>query len=76
MKATVISNSNIALVKYWGKRDSNLILSHNSSVSMTLDSLNTKITFEFRNSLQKNEVVIDGKKMELCRLILSSPRRE
>jgi len=64
MKATSIANSNIALVKYWGKRDSNLILPHNSSVSMTLDSLNTTTTVEFSNSLRKNEVVIDGKEVK------------
>ena len=47
MKATAVANSNIALVKYWGKRNSELILPYNSSVSMTLDSLNTKTTVEF-----------------------------
>ncbi len=64
MKATAIANSNIALVKYWGKRDSNLILPHNSSISMTLDSLNTKTTVEFDNSFRKNEVIINGKNVK------------
>ncbi len=37
MKATAIANSNIALLKYWDKKGSNLILPHNSSVLMTLE---------------------------------------
>jgi diphosphomevalonate decarboxylase len=61
MKATAIANSNIALVKYWGKRDSNLILPHNSSVSMTLNSLNTRTTVDFSSSYRRNEVIINGK---------------
>ncbi|MHA1542297.1 MAG: diphosphomevalonate decarboxylase [Candidatus Hodarchaeales archaeon] len=64
VKATAIANSNIALVKYWGKRDTNLILPHNSSVSMTLDSLNTKTTVEFDSSFRKNEVAINDSKVE------------
>jgi diphosphomevalonate decarboxylase len=86
MKATAIANSNIALVKYWGKRDSNLILPHNSSISMTLDSLNTKTTVEFNNSFRKNEVIINGKNVKgqefqrvsnhLNLLKLSSPNKE
>ncbi|MHA1207320.1 MAG: diphosphomevalonate decarboxylase [Candidatus Hodarchaeales archaeon] len=86
MKATAIANSNIALVKYWGKRDFNLILPHNSSISMTLDSLNTKTTVEFNNSFRKNEVIINGKNVKgqefqrvsdhLNLLKLSSPNKE
>ena len=36
MKATALAHPNIALVKYWGKRDEALILPHQSSLSMTL----------------------------------------
>jgi diphosphomevalonate decarboxylase len=61
MKATAIANSNIALVKYWGKRNSDLILPYNSSVSMTLNNLNTKTTVEFSKKYSKNELVINGK---------------
>jgi diphosphomevalonate decarboxylase len=64
MKATAIANSNIALVKYWGKRDTNLILPHNSSISMTLDSLNTKTTVEFDDSFRKNEVTINDSEVK------------
>jgi len=61
MKATAIANSNIALVKYWGKRNSDLILPYNSSVSMTLNNLNTKTTVEFSESFSKYELIINGK---------------
>ena len=64
MKASAVANSNIALVKYWGKRDSKLILPYNSSVSMTLDSLNTKTTVEFRESFREYEVVINKNKVK------------
>lgn len=35
---TATGPSNIALVKYWGKRDDKLILPYNSSLSITLDT--------------------------------------
>jgi diphosphomevalonate decarboxylase len=61
MKATAIANSNIALVKYWGKRNSDLMLPHNSSVSMTLDNLNTMTTVEFSENFSEYELKINGK---------------
>ncbi|PWI46999.1 diphosphomevalonate decarboxylase [Candidatus Heimdallarchaeota archaeon B3_Heim] len=61
MKTTAIANSNIALVKYWGKRNSDLILPYNSSVSMTLNNLNTKTTVEFNKTLSEYEVTINRK---------------
>ena len=39
MKATALAHPNIALVKYWGKRDEALILPHQSSLSLTLAPL-------------------------------------
>src|SRR3989344_3523767 len=64
MKATARANSNIALVKYWGKRDEKLILPQNSSISMTLDKLHTTTTIEFKEKMKSDEVKIDGKKIE------------
>ncbi|MFX1250068.1 MAG: diphosphomevalonate decarboxylase [Promethearchaeota archaeon] len=63
-KITAIANTNIALVKYWGKRDTNLILPFNSSISMTLDKLYTKTTVEFSDSYRTHEIMIDGKTIE------------
>jgi diphosphomevalonate decarboxylase len=64
VKATAIANSNIALVKYWGKRNTDLILPHNSSVSMTLDSLFTTTTVEFSDSYQDHQLVINGQNVK------------
>lgn len=43
-----IAHTNIALIKYWGKKDDALILPMNSSLSLTLDAFytDTKVTFD------------------------------
>jgi len=46
-KVTVVSSANIAFVKYWGRRDDNLILPLNSSVSMNMDSCTTTTSAEW-----------------------------
>ena len=60
MKATAIAPANIALVKYWGKRNEELILPYNSSISMTLDNLHTITTVEFDDSYKQYEVYINN----------------
>ena len=47
MKATAKACSNIALVKYWGKRDATLNLPQAGSLSLTLDALATFTSVEF-----------------------------
>ncbi|MEM4257354.1 MAG: diphosphomevalonate decarboxylase [Candidatus Diapherotrites archaeon] len=59
-KATAIANANIALVKYWGKRDEKIVLPENSSISITLDALNTTTTIEFNEKQQKDTLKING----------------
>lgn len=59
MKATAIANANIALVKYWGKRDETLMLPQNSSISMTLEGLNTITTVEFDKKNDRDIFVLD-----------------
>ncbi|MBI4511233.1 MAG: diphosphomevalonate decarboxylase [Deltaproteobacteria bacterium] len=49
-KATSIARTNIALVKYWGKRNSALNLPAAGSLSLTLDGLSTKTTVEIAGS--------------------------
>lgn len=61
MKATAVANSNIALVKYWGKRDKKLILPQNGNISVTLDGLFTTTTVEFDSRYEKDIFVLDGK---------------
>lgn len=59
MKATAIANANIALIKYWGKRNKELILPYNSSISMTCDGLWTKTTVEFGDYPEDSIVIND-----------------
>ena len=61
MKASAISNANIALVKYWGKRNEELMLPYNSSVSMTAGGLNTYTTVEFDEKYQEDVFILNGK---------------
>ena len=61
MKSTAIANSNMALIKYWGKADEGQFLPMNSSISMTLDALDTKTTVEFSKDFPKDAVQINGK---------------
>jgi len=61
MKKTAIAHANIALIKYWGKRDDQLILPQNSSISMTLDKLHTTTTVVFSERYPRDEVIINDK---------------
>ncbi len=51
---------NIALVKYWGKRDSALNLPASGSLSITLDALRTCTRVEFDSTLAHDELLLDG----------------
>src|SRR3954468_1844310 len=62
MKATALAHPNIALVKYWGKRDDALILPHQSSLSLTLAPLAVSTTVEFGAEVE--EVEINGRRAE------------
>lgn len=60
MEANATAYSNIALVKYWGKRDEGLILPTNSSLSMTVDSIFTTTSVAFDESLESDSFMLDG----------------
>jgi diphosphomevalonate decarboxylase len=64
MKITAIANSNIALVKYWGKRNEKLILPQNSSIGLTTDCLSVKTTLEFARKYKKDILILDGKEFK------------
>jgi diphosphomevalonate decarboxylase len=64
VKATAIANINIALVKYWGKRNEELILPYNSSISMTCDGLFTITTVEFSDEYKKDLVIINDEELK------------
>src|SRR3954469_2921833 len=59
MKATAIAHPNIALVKYWGKRDEARILPHQSSLSVTLAPMHVTTTVEFGRS-GEDQVELNG----------------
>jgi diphosphomevalonate decarboxylase len=60
MKATVEAHPNIALVKYWGKRDAALNLPHNGSISVTLAPMRTRTTVELLPGLEPDDVTLNG----------------
>lgn len=60
MKATAIAPTNIAFTKYWGKKDEELRLPENGSVSMTLSDLLTTTTVEFSKDFKKDQIIING----------------
>jgi diphosphomevalonate decarboxylase len=62
-KATAIAHPNIALVKYWGKRDEALILPHTGSLSMTLEGVSATTTVEFSDRVD-DVAQIDGRRLE------------
>ncbi len=59
MKATAIAHPNIALVKYWGKRDEARILPHQSSLSVTLAPMQVTTTVEF-GAVEVDVVELNG----------------
>ncbi len=64
MKVTVKANANIALTKYWGKKDASLKTPWNSSTSVTLEGLETTTTVEFDKKYKTDVFVLDGKNFE------------
>ena len=58
-KATARAHPNIALVKYWGKRDAERVLPHQSSFSVTLAPLEVTTTVELGGA--ESTVVLNGK---------------
>lgn len=65
--ATARANSNIALVKYWGKRDRALNIPAVGSISITLDALSTETTVLFDPALTDDELWLDGRQQSASR---------
>jgi diphosphomevalonate decarboxylase len=61
MKVTAKAHSNIALVKYWGKKpDSALNIPAVGSISITLNKLFTVSTVEFLKNLTEDQLILNG----------------
>ena len=59
MRATAQAQPNIALIKYWGKRDIEKNLPAVSSLSVTLDSLWTKMAVEFSDMDESDVLTVN-----------------
>jgi len=60
MRATAIAQPNIALIKYWGKRDVERNLPAVGSISITLNDLYTRMQVEFDDELNHDRLVVNG----------------
>ncbi len=58
----VRAHSNIALVKYWGKRNIPLNIPAVGSISITLDALYTETAVSFDQTLPEDRLVLNGQK--------------
>lgn len=61
--AVATANANIALIKYWGKRDEKLILPYTSSLSLTLSDLYTQTAVNFSDDFSEDSVTLDGENL-------------
>lgn len=61
MKATAKANVNIALIKYWGKKDIEFNLPLTSSLSFTVDKFYTITKVEYKKELIEDHLYIDQK---------------
>lgn len=60
MQATAIAQPNIALIKYWGKRDIERTLPAVGSISITLRDLHTRMTVTFDDKSGGDELTVNG----------------
>ena len=59
MTVTARAHTNIALVKYWGKSDQQLIIPQTDSLSLTLDPFYTDTTVNFSADYPEDQFTID-----------------
>ncbi|MBC8183305.1 diphosphomevalonate decarboxylase [candidate division KSB1 bacterium] len=59
-KTTALAHSNIALVKYWGKRNTQLNLPAVGSISINLENLHTTTSIEVKEHLKSDELFLNG----------------
>lgn len=58
---TAVAHPNIALIKYWGKSDEELILPASPSFSMTLDAYPTTTTVRLDATAAEDSLFLDGR---------------
>ena len=62
-KTTVKSPANIAFIKYWGKKDKDLRLPLNNSISMNLSGAFSLTTVEFSPDFKRDEIEMVGEEI-------------
>lgn len=77
---TARAHTNIALIKYWGKKDEFLKIPQNSSISVTLDGYYTDTKVVYDDSLREDvlyidDVLIEGKELKRVQLFMDEVRR-
>lgn len=60
MQATALAHPNVALIKYWGKRDAELNLPAVGSLSLTLGGLCTRTRVRFDSGLATDQLLLNG----------------
>lgn len=61
LTVTVRAPANIALVKYWGKRDEETMLPLNDSISVSINELMVTTSVQIDESSLEDGVIINGK---------------
>lgn len=61
MRATAIAHPNIALIKYWGKREGDGNLPAVGSLSITLAGMSSRTTVEFDTGRGEDALVLNGR---------------
>ena len=64
MRASAVAQPNIALIKYWGKQDVAGNVPAVGSLSITLDSLETRMTVEFDDGIDADSLLLNGEPAE------------
>lgn len=59
LKGKARAHTNIALIKYWGKEDEQLIIPNNSSLSLTLDAFYTETEIVFDKNFTEDIFYLD-----------------
>jgi diphosphomevalonate decarboxylase len=65
MQATAIAQPNIALIKYWGKRDVERNLPAVGSISITLSELHTEVSVALSPELRNDELFVNGEESQV-----------
>ncbi|RLU22873.1 hypothetical protein DMN91_005151 [Ooceraea biroi] len=75
---TCIAPVNIAVIKYWGKRDESLILPTNDSISTTLDTnqLHAKTTVMISRDFKEDRIWLNGREEDIKNPRLQNCLRE